>query len=165
MAAKVDAMNILLWTGFFVAVAAIKQTRRNNQIQNVINKLVKQYPGYRVINCNQIVIQDVNKAYTNAFEVGRKTTNLDEVNNIYSKIFGTDKCFETIQFTGTTAEFAYNLLASAWAGAISANQLTIDAASGTLDNMKKDFEKLGYSTKDWVQNSKEHLQYLMEKYK
>lgn len=88
------------------------------------------------------------------------------MNNIYSKIFGTDKCFEKIQFTGTTAEFAYNLLASAWAGAISVNQLTINAAAaGTLDNTKKDFEKLGYSTKNWVPNSKEHLQYLMEKYK
>lgn len=165
MVVKVDAMNILLWTGFFVAVAAIKQTRRNNQIQDIVNKLVKQYPGYQIINCNSIVIQDIEKAYESVFKIGRQITSTEELNNIYTKVFGSDKCFEKLQYTGATAEFAYNLLAAAWAGAISVDQFSINPASKALDEMREEFENLGYSTKDWVQNSKEHLQYLMEKYK
>lgn len=148
----------------FLGISLLLATVRRQQIRSAVVdsqlKLIKQYPGYQILACSEIIVQDGEKAFAFAFELG-KTAN--PPNSVFNKLFGKDDCISNLNTNNAvTIKFAYTLLLYASAGLSNYQNIPIENMSEALHGIKKLAEESEINTQSWL--TEKDIPAIIEKY-
>lgn len=158
--AKLKFGSILGYAGISFMFLLLRQQQTQNQVTDVISLLVKNYPGYQITNCSSINIIDDSKAYWYAYTSGK---NIKSIEDIFIKLFGNSKCFDSLDYNSITSEFTYNLFLYSAAGSIKNSKIEEESLIKSLNELRLDFKKSGFDVSKWVQNPKDYIKLIIQK--